>query len=189
MTELTFATGNAEKFHIAEKTFTNHGITLLQANLDIDEIQGEDGEAIVLDKVRKAYTAVQRPVVVNDDSWSIPGLKGFPGPYMKSVIHWFTADDFIRLTSSLTDRRAILSQRIAFSDGQQEKVILIEYTGELLPKARGNYGTSWQRILTMPFDKGLSVSEVYDHGIDVSDREVSEGWKAFIAWYQEIQNA
>lgn len=184
MAPLTFATGNSEKFHIAAHVFTAHDITLQQADLDVDEIQSERGEAIVLDKVRRAYQLLQKPVVVNDDCWAILGLKGFPGPYMKSVAHWFTADDFLRLTRTLDDRRVVLTQRIAYKDAEHEKVLALDYEGVLLPEARGNYGTGWQKVITMPGDNGLSVAEAYDNGANVADREVAEGWRAFITWYQ-----
>lgn len=187
MSDLVFATGNGEKFQIARKTFSIHGIDLKQARLEIDEIQEENPERIVIDKVTKAFQQLGRPVVVNDDTWSIPGLRGFPGPYMKSVSHWFTAEDFLNLTRSLEDRRVVLSQRIAYKDKNTEKVFMLEYTGELLQEARGSYGISWQKVITMPGDNGLSVAEVYDKGIVEEEREVAEGWEQFIAWYEEYR--
>ena len=188
MTELTFASGNDEKFHIAQAVFAAHGMTLHQAKLDIDEIQSEDGDAIVLDKVRKAYDATGQPVVVNDDTWAIPGLRGFPGPYMKSISHWFDAEDFLRLTLPLSDRRTLLIQRIAYKDSNTEKVITLEYEGQILKEIRGSYGTGWQKIITMPGDNGKSVAEAYDAGASVADREVTQGWKAFITWYKEYSH-
>jgi non-canonical purine NTP pyrophosphatase (RdgB/HAM1 family) len=185
MPELTFVTGNAEKFHIAESVFRHHGITLAQGTFDTPEIQEEDAEKIIVDKVAKAFAAAGKPVVVNDDSWAIPGLRGFPGPYMKSVAHWFSADDFLNLTCSLSDRRVVLSQRIAYKDSKTQKIITLEYTGTLLTEARGSYGTGWQKVITMPGDEGMSVAEMYDRGISGMDREVAEGWQAFIAWYKE----
>ncbi len=185
MPELTFVTGNTEKFHIAEKAFAAGGITLLQGKHDVDEIQSEDPDAIVIDKVHRAYELAQKPVVVNDDTWEIPGLRGFPGPYMKSVAHWFTAEDFLNLTRPLANRSVVLSQRIAYKDVHIQKVITLSYSGLLLREARGSYGTGWQKVITMPGDNGLSVAEAYDNGASVADREVTEGWRAFIAWYNE----
>lgn len=185
MPDLTFVTGNPEKFHIAQQAFAAAGITLHQGKFDVDEIQSEDPEAIIIDKVRRAYELADKPVVVNDDTWEIPGLRGFPGPYMKSVAHWFTAEDFLNLTRPLADRRVTLTQRIAYKDADTQYVIALSYNGQLLPEARGNYGTGWQKVITMPGDNGLSVAQAYDQGASVADREVTEGWRAFIAWYQE----
>jgi inosine/xanthosine triphosphate pyrophosphatase family protein len=41
---LVFATGNREKFAVAQITLADAGIELGQAAVDIDEIQGEDAE-------------------------------------------------------------------------------------------------------------------------------------------------
>ncbi|HSH18163.1 MAG TPA: non-canonical purine NTP pyrophosphatase [Candidatus Saccharimonadales bacterium] len=185
MIELTFVTGNQEKYHIARESFAAQDITLHALKLDVDEIQGEDGDRIVRDKVRRAYELAGKPVVVNDDSWAIHGLRGFPGPYMKSINHWFTAENFLNLTRGLEDRRVTLTQRIAYQDAGTQHVVALSYTGEILPEARGHYGSGWQKVITMPGDNGLSVAEAYDKGASVADREVSEGWQTFIAWYKE----
>src|ERR1035437_9937513 len=76
-----FATTNQEKLLIAKTVCEQASITVKQTVFDIDEIQGEDPELIVKDKARRAYEKLGKPVVVSDDSWNIPALNGFPGPY------------------------------------------------------------------------------------------------------------
>jgi XTP/dITP diphosphohydrolase len=184
MPDITFVTGNDEKFHIASLVFAEHNINLQQARIDIDEIQGEDAERIVRDKLQKAYAALQKPVVVNDDSWAFMGLGGFPGPYMKSINHWFTPEDFLRLTLPLEDRRVVLTQWIGYQDADTQKLFKLEHSGEILKELRGNHGSGLQQIITMPGDNGLSVSEQYDRGADMSGREVTIGWRQCIDWYK-----
>jgi inosine/xanthosine triphosphate pyrophosphatase family protein len=183
MADLTFVTGNSEKFSIAHKVFAARGLSLQQASHDIDEIQGKDSEKIVKDKVQKAYENVGGAVLVNDDSWAFLGLDGFPGPYMKDVASWFSADDFINLTRALADRRVVLTQWIAYQDSSTQKLFKLEHTGEVLTEKRGNYGNSLQKVISMPGDNGKSVAEAYDAGVDTSEREVSEGYNAFLEWY------
>ncbi|HEY4160905.1 MAG TPA: non-canonical purine NTP pyrophosphatase [Candidatus Saccharimonadales bacterium] len=185
MSTLFFATGNAEKFEIAQAACGPLGVTLEQAKLDISEIQGEDSEVIIRDKIQKAFDLLKRPVIVSDDSWSIPGLRGFPGPYMKSIDHWFTPQDILNLTRPLQDRRIILIQLLAFQDERGQKVFRKEHEGALLTEARGAYGNPFQKILAMPGDDGLSVAEAYDLGAVRAERDVAAGWQAFAAWYNE----
>ena len=123
--------------------------------------------------------------MVNDDSWAFSGLGGFPGPYMKSILHWFTPEDFLNLTRSLTDRRVTVTQWIAYQDDTIQKVIKVEHTGEILRAARGNYGNSAQKVITMAADNSLSISESYDNGLDSAVREVADGWREFVTWYKE----
>ncbi len=186
MTPLTFVTGNAEKYDIARATFQKHNIVLQQADLQTDEIQSEDGDKIVIDKVQKAFERLNRPVVVNDDSWAFPGLGGFPGPYMRSMLHWLTTEDFLRLTQPLADRRIILSQRIAYQDADRQKIFIKEYVGTILTESTGTYGNTLWKIISMPGDGGLSVSVAYERGKNTAEREVTKSWEAFIDWYKEI---
>src|SRR5262249_23869246 len=138
MLSLVFVTGSAEKFKLAREICEPLGLALVQRSLNTDEIQNEDSEVIIRDKVRKAVALVGEPVGVSDDSWDLPGLRGFPGPYIKSIDHWFTPEDFLNLTRPLKDRRAILVQLLAYSHGTKEHVVRKEHTGTLLTESRGN---------------------------------------------------
>ncbi|HVU59349.1 MAG TPA: non-canonical purine NTP pyrophosphatase [Candidatus Saccharimonadales bacterium] len=182
MHTLVFATGNDEKFEIAQAVCAPLGLPLVQRKLDIDEIQDEDSERIVRDKARKAFEQLKLPVVVSDDSWNIPGLNGFPGPYMKSIDHWFTPQDFLNLTRPLADRRIILIQLLAFQDEQGSHVIHFDHAGTLLTEARGRYGKPLQKVVTMPGDNGLSIAEAYDRGTVHAERDVATGWRELAAW-------
>ena len=185
MHQINFVTGNREKFSIAEAVCREFGITLTQSKHDIDEIQAEHAEPIVLDKVTRAYAACDAPVVVNDDYWALPALGGFPGPYMKSVAYWFTPADFLRLMQNIEDRSIILTQSIAYQDEVVQKVFTRHYAGQIVLEPRGSYGNSLQKVITMPGDNGLTVSQCYDNGTRHDQREVGEGWKEFAAWYRK----
>jgi non-canonical purine NTP pyrophosphatase (RdgB/HAM1 family) len=185
MQSVIFSTGNSEKFNIAHMACEAADIQLTQSMLDIPEIQGEDPEVIIRDKAQKAFDLLGKPVIVSDDSWNIPALNGFPGAYMKSVDHWFRPEDFLNLTRPLEDRRIILVQMLAYQDNARQQVFRKEYAGTMLTEARGNYGKPIQKVISMPGDNGLSVSEVYEQGAAHTERPVSATWHLFIQWYQE----
>ncbi len=185
MYSVIFATGNAEKFEIARAVCEPLGVHLVQKALEIDEIQGEDSEVIVHDKARKAFALVKEPVIVSDDSWIMPGLGGFPGPYMKSMNTWLTPEDFLNLTRMLSDRRAILLQLLVYSDGTQQQLFRNEHVGMLLTESRGSYGAPAHKVITMPGDNGLSIAEAYDRGTIHADRDVAIGWQQFVSWYKQ----
>lgn len=181
MSSVVFATGNAEKFEIARAVCEPLGLRLCQKKLDIDEIQGEDSEVIIRNKARKAFELLHEPAIVSDDSWNIPGLNGFPGPYMKSMDHWFTPQDFLNLTRPLKDRRIILIQLLAYDDGRHVHIVRKEHIGTLLTEARGSYGMPLQKVVTMPGDNGLSIAEAYDRGTVRAERDVAAGWRELVA--------
>jgi XTP/dITP diphosphohydrolase len=185
MNTLLFATGNIEKFKVAQAVCAPLGIPLQQKELEVDEIQGEDSEVIIRDKAHKAFMLTREPVIVSDDSWNIPGLRGFPGPYMKSMDYWFTSQDFLNLTRNLVDRRIILVQLLAYQDVSEQYIVRQEYTGELLTESRGVYGRPLQKVITMPGDNGLSVAEAYDQGTIHAERDVSVGWRTLAQWLKD----
>lgn len=183
--QLIFSTGNADKFETAHRVMKLAGITLVQAALDIPEIQSDAGAVIAADKAAKAYAILQQPVVVSDDTWEFPGLNGFPGPYMKYVNGWFTADDFVRLTAPLTDRRVVLINHLAYTDGRQTKSFTYRRHGTLLPEARGKSRHISHEIIAMEGDQGLSQAEATARGIYHSNTERVVVWQRLADWLKE----
>lgn len=183
MKELIFSTGNAVKFMTGSQACEKHGVRLIKRQLEINEIQGEDSEQIARDKAVKAYALINQPLVVSDDSWAFLGLKGFPGPYMSSINKWLTPEDFLRLTSSLTDRRVVLTQYIVYQKKDEQKVFTAQSKGELLKEIRGTSVHPNHTLITMEGDNGLSIAEVYKSGADTSNRIVAKLWSEFAQWY------
>ncbi len=185
MNDLTFVTGNSSKFSIASHAFVQVGIQLLQETLDIDEVQSEDSEYITRKKCQAAYELLRKPVIVNDDSWAMPGLRGFPGPYAKSMNHWFMAEDWARLTVPLTDRRVILTQIIAFQDREGQHLHKNIAEGKLLSKPRGQSDVSFQTVITMEGDDGLSIAEVLSNNPNhYNEHQVARLWHDVATWYK-----
>lgn len=159
MRQLLFVTSNKNKFRSAKLVFANAGIDLVQAAHEIEEIQGEDVEKIAHDKAQKAFDIVKKPMIINDDAWEIPGLRGFPGPYMKSINQWFTAEDFLRLTKDLEDRRIILRQFVVYQDDCQQKVFTKTTIGTLRKDISPYEDAPSARIKSVTTD-GRSLAEV-----------------------------
>lgn len=184
MNPLIFCTGNQEKFANAELVCKSHSIDVVQRRLEIAEIQSENAEEILQDKLAKAYDLIGQPVLVSDDSWEIPDLKGFPGPYMKSINTWFKPEDYLRLTLPLEDRSIYLVQWLGFTDGTEVKTFQLRTKGTLLREIKGEYGAANHKLVTMDGDNGKSIAEIYDQGLNRDDRAVSQNWHEFARWYK-----
>lgn len=182
MQQLLCATTNQHKFGQGVAAFRKYAVDLQQVVIDIDEIQGEDSEYIIRDKVKRAYEAVGQPVVVTDDSWSIPGLGGFPGAYMKSINHWFTPDDFIRLTRDLADRAIYIHQFVAYKSELQTVVFSHDIPGHLLTEARGQDGPPIMKVVSLTGENGASIAETYDQGLKRND-PAADAWHQLASWY------
>jgi inosine/xanthosine triphosphate pyrophosphatase family protein len=181
MKELAYVTGNAIKFLQGKAACEAFGIALTQTGADIIEIQANTGEPVARDKAQKAFEQLGKPLVISDDSWSIPGLKGFPGPYMKDINEWFTPQDFLRLTSELKDRRIILRQIVVYQDAHVQKLFSFDIEGMLLKDARGM--SKYPHSYITSFDGGkTSSAEHHARGTTphASQRDV---WHDFAEWY------
>jgi non-canonical purine NTP pyrophosphatase (RdgB/HAM1 family) len=182
MQEIIFATGNEQKFTTALHACGQYDIKLIQQDVDTPEIQSEDPEAVAIDKARKAYQIVQKPVVITDDSWHFSGLKGFPGVYMHSINHWFTPEDFLRLVMPLKDRAVTMTQYLVYCDGSDTKVICQKTHGTLLKEIRGTSPHPSHTVIALETDNGLSIAEAYAQAADKSSRATAKIWKDFAEW-------
>jgi XTP/dITP diphosphohydrolase len=187
MSPLLFATGNNEKFAIAKHFCETVNITLIQFADDSDEVQSEDPEYIVRDKAaRKFALAKNQPIIVSDDSWDIPALRGFPGAYMKYVDHWFTPQQLIDLMQHVSDRRIFLHQYLAYQDEQVVKIFSRSIAGNITNEPRGVYGKPAQKVISLEHDNGFTISEIYDVDPIAAAQRFSDengAWQDFIKWY------
>lgn len=180
--KLLCATGNVQKFNLGKIAFDKQGIDLEQVFIDIDEIQGEDPEIILADKAKKAFAVVGAPVIVSDDSWSIPALNGFPGAYMKSMNHWLQPEDFINLMKDKDDRTIYLDQRLAYIDHDGIVTFDKRLTGVVVKTPKGETGPPASRVIELEND-GMTISELFDAGIANRKGARRDAWKDAAVWF------
>ncbi len=191
MKTIYFATSNQEKIQIARVVCSEANVDIKPVTLDVDEIQGEDSEVIVRDKAARAYQQLGMPVVVSDDTWEIPSLKGFPGAYMKSINYWFTPDDFLRLMDGVKDRRIILHQYLAYNDGNVTEVFKNDISGQIINEVRGKSKKSPNATVTvLDSDDGKTIAEVFEQaeeGLIARHKNRPDVWHKFVEWFKITQ--
>lgn len=190
MPSINFATSNKEKIQIAQTVCSEFKVSLCVFDLDLDEIQGEDPDRIVKDKVLRAYAQINKPVVVSDDSWDIKALNGFPGPYMKSINHWFKPDDFLRLMYGIEDRTIILRQYLAYTDGNITKVFQNNIKGKIIDEVRSRTAKSPNMaVIALDGDNGKTLAEVFEEGRSALKKRYKDRpdvWHEFVLWYKQF---
>lgn len=188
MPKVLFATGNKEKFNIAQEICQPEGVELTMFDVETHEIQSEDSKEVTMHKLEEKFSLSNKmPVLVSDDSWEIPGLKGFPGPYMKSIDEWFTPQNMLDLMRSVDDRTIILHQYLAYKDSKLLKLFHNRIYGYILEEPKGSYGKPIQKVVGLKIDNGLSISEVYDISNEHDSgrfRNKNDVWPQFINWYK-----
>ena len=182
--KIAFITGNPHKLEEAKSVLKDYDITIESLQFDIDEIQHYNPLEITKAKARAAYEKAGYPIVVNDSSWEIPALGGFPGGYMKDVANWFTAEDFLALMKDKNDRRIILHDVVAYFDGEQLKLFISDQTGVFINEPRGE-GMSMNQVVSMEDSGGLTIAEEFAlrrNGTEINPCHFQH-WQKFGEWF------
>ena len=184
--KIAFITGNPHKLEEAKSVLKDYDITIESLQFDIDEIQHYNPLEITKAKARAAYEKAGYPIVVNDSSWEIPALGGFPSGYMKDVANWFTAEDFLALMKDKNDRRIILHDVVAYFDGEQLKLFIYDQTGVFINQPRGE-GTSMNQVVSMEDSGGLTIAEEFALRHDGAEINPShfQHWQKFGEWFTD----
>ena len=109
--------------------------------LDIPELRSDDVTEISRQKAQYAFDHLLTPLIVDDTSFSIDALNGFPGPYAAYVLNSIGNEGILKIMKGMKNRNAHFTTVIAFAD---------EYGVRDFP------GTIHGRIITVPAEAGGS---------------------------------
>jgi XTP/dITP diphosphohydrolase len=126
---LIYVTSNELKFKVARKSLQNSGISLERSSLPTPEIQSSRVEEIAEWSAIWACQHLNQPVVVTDVGYYIEALNGFPGPFIKYVNNWFTAEDYLNLLQGKSNRKAIIQDCLAYCSPNEKPVFLTRSIG------------------------------------------------------------
>lgn len=176
---INYVTTNIDKFNKAKFYFDQLKLKLIQKPIELEEIQSFSGEEIVERKAKLAYQSLNQPILVSDDSWSIPALNGFPGVNMKQCNHYLKSEDWLRLMSGIKDRRIFLTSYLAFFDGKKMVVSFYKEEAYFLQEVRGQHLKAPHLCVIAYKDETKSVAEYLDSGVENKD-QLSIFWQNFI---------
>lgn len=181
MKHITYITGNQEKVQNATAFLADYGIIPDVQKISLAEIQAEDGIEVAVQKARDAFDIIQKPLFINDASWLIPALNGFPGPYMRYIVEWFGANDLLALMDGKENRTIILRDTIVYKDENIEKVFTNDVQGVILEAPTEGKGPFIVKLVSFEND-GRSLAEMKTVGY--SDRE-KPLWRDFANWVND----
>lgn len=184
MKKVLYITGNQKKLENAAAFLADYDIAPESQKVDSQEIQSEDAVAIAIQKARDAYEQLKQPLFVNDASWHIKALNGFPGPYMRNMVEWLTTEDLLKLMEGKADRSIVLRDTIVYKDGETEKVFTNDVHGVLLEAPVGDGGGPFVTKLISFDESGKSLAEVNTVGYSEKEKPL---WQEFATWLQSSQ--
>ncbi len=113
---INFITGNPGKVKTMQNHIKKYGFDVVQTKLSLVEPQANNAEAVALSKAMQAFKTLKQPVVVEDSSFHIDELKGFPGPYIKYVLQTLGVEGILALTKHLKNRTCRFTSALAYID-------------------------------------------------------------------------
>lgn len=115
---IIFATGNKGKVATMQRHLDRLSVDakVIQKNLELEEIQADTATKVALAKARQAYKTLKTPILVDDSSFHITVLRGFPGPYIKFMLSTVGVDGIIEFMQGKTDRSAYFLSSLVFID-------------------------------------------------------------------------
>jgi inosine triphosphate pyrophosphatase len=143
MMTLTLVSGNPGKQREWQRLMPSE-FNFESADINLDEIQSLDLEAIAVDKAKRAYEHLGRAVVVDDISAGLVKLQGLPGPFIK-FFETSLGEDAMYQLSTAADRRAIVTCCIAYYDGTNTITARGEVLGRVVSE-RGENGFGFDTV-------------------------------------------
>lgn len=151
MSIITLVTGNAGKLAEWQRLFPA-GVALEAADIDLDEIQSLDLEAIVIDKAKRAHERIGKPVMVEDVSAGLVSLGGLPGPFIK-YFEIQLGDDALFKLAGKENEPAVVTCTVAFHDGISTLTARADIEGTIVA-SRGDQGFGFDKVFVPKgFDK------------------------------------
>lgn len=125
---------------------------------DIKEIQGNI-EEVAIDKAKKAFDYFKKPVIIDDESFSIKSLNGFPGPYLKDFEKYLKTDGIYELLNKYSDDTCFTQVTYCFTQDGLNFKTFFAYTECCSIKMRDNFHNTqdyWEVIRPKVLDKRLN---------------------------------
>ena len=181
MQNIIFITGNEYKFEQAKAALKDTGIVLTQQNLDTPEIQSVKVEEVASFSSKWASEKLNQPVILTDTGYSFEALNGFPGPFIKYINQWFTAQDFLNLMAGKTNRKIIVTQCLSYCEPGKEPV---NFTGSVEGTVSNHIGSTgnWKTPINQ-----IYVPRGYDKVVgDLPMEEMIKHWNGDTVWSQLV---
>lgn len=159
--DLIFTTTNESKIKSAQLVLDKYSIHVIGEKVEVDEIQSRDPEKVILDKVKRSYEIVKKPLISMDSGLFIEALNEFPGVYTRPVLETIGEDGLMKLTKDVDNPRAYVQRMIAFTDGETTQVFSSRGYGKIIQEKRGENGWDYDKIFYVE-EKNKTLAEMTD---------------------------
>lgn len=165
-----FLSSNQHKITEVTDMLNSKKLTVKPVLEPILEIQSQDMDEIVTDKVIKAFEKIGRPLIVEQTGLLLHDLGGLPGGLTQIFWDSLQADKFSDYFASSVKINATAKTVVGFCDGREIRLFSGEIDGTIVNPPRGNRAFQWDCIF-QPEGFNETFAEMGDRKKDISMRK------------------
>jgi len=170
--QIRFLSKNQHKISEAQKILEPLGAAVIPISMAIDEIQTRDVEAIVRDKVLRAFECIGHRLFVEQTCLYLDALNGFPAGLTQPFWDSLEADRFCELFGN-GDRRGLTAKTwIGYCDGRRIHHFQGEIRGTVASAPRGDRAFQWDCVF-VPDGHERTFAEMGEDKNDISMRRIA----------------
>ena len=143
---IRFVSSDACKIREVRTILESDDIVVVPVSIKIEEIQTENVQSLVHQKVLKAFQRIGRPVFVEHTVLELKGLNGLPGGLTQIFWDRLQADTFAALVNGLSSRVVTARTVIGYCDGQSICFFEGEVTGTVPEEPAGDREFQWDCV-------------------------------------------
>ncbi|SFZ79053.1 non-canonical purine NTP pyrophosphatase [Chitinimonas taiwanensis] len=138
--------GNGHKIAEVARILAPIGVDVVAVSRKIEELQTEDVDRLVRDKLTKAFEAIGRPLFVEHTGLYLSGLNGLPAGLTQIFWDRLQADRFADLVAGLGDARVTAKTVLGYCDGHKIHLFEGAIEGTVPRKPAGPTDFQWDCV-------------------------------------------
>lgn len=138
--------GNKHKIAEVQRILAPVGVDVVPVSRKIEELQTEDVERLVRDKLSKAFEAIGRPLFVEHTGLYLSGLNGLPAGLTQIFWDRLEADRFVDLVAGLGDAKVTAKTVLGYCDGHKIHLFEGAIEGTVPRKSAGPTDFQWDCV-------------------------------------------
>ncbi|WP_316157934.1 non-canonical purine NTP pyrophosphatase [Cupriavidus sp. BIC8F] len=144
--KIRFMSGNAHKITEVQRILTPVGVEVVPVSRKIEELQTEDVDSLVRDKLAKAFQAIGRPLFVEHTGLYLSGLNGLPAGLTQIFWDRLQANRFADLVAGLGDAKVTAKTILGYCDGREIHIFEGAIDGTVPRKPAGPPDFQWDCV-------------------------------------------
>ncbi|MBL0444962.1 MULTISPECIES: non-canonical purine NTP pyrophosphatase [Aeromonas] len=144
--KIRFMSGNLHKIREVQRILAPVGVEVVPVSRKIEELQTEDVERLVRDKLTKAFEAIGRPLFVEHTGLYLNGLNGFPAGLTQIFWDKLEADRFVKLVAGLENPSVTAKTVLGYCDGRNIRLFEGSIEGTVPTVPAGPTGFQWDCV-------------------------------------------